>query len=197
MEIRLLARRKLMSKSIGETIKRLREQNGLSTRELSEAINKGAAYISQLERNIIKKPKLTTLITIFETLNCKKEEIYNTLTEFGYNMKPPVDPINIDVQVKMGNILGKTTTITSLKELEEKIKSLQHDNLRNFEILKHFINIDVSRSETVIQNMNRLLSNKETFNFFVQFFSIDFTKFEVKKLEEIIHLITNNNTDNK
>ena len=59
---------------LGEAIKSLRIEKGLSQEELAEKCDSSALYISEIERGI-KNPTITTLIAIALSLDMKLSEL--------------------------------------------------------------------------------------------------------------------------
>ena len=59
---------------LGETIRFLRIENGLSQEELAEKCDSSAVYISEIERGI-KNPTFSTLIAISLSLDIKLSEL--------------------------------------------------------------------------------------------------------------------------
>ena len=60
---------------VGDRIKKLREQKGLTINELSQLSNVSKSYISSIERGIQKNPSIKVLKKIAKTLNTSLETI--------------------------------------------------------------------------------------------------------------------------
>jgi transcriptional regulator with XRE-family HTH domain len=72
-----------MSITIGERIKALRSDRGMTLAELAEMVGLSAGYLSQIERDKIT-PSLTTLLDIASALNVGPRYFFETETETGY-----------------------------------------------------------------------------------------------------------------
>jgi len=66
--------------AIGEKIKRLRIQNGLTQEELAAKSELSKGFISQLERDITS-PSISTLVNILESLGTNLKDFFNERTQ--------------------------------------------------------------------------------------------------------------------
>lgn len=74
---------------IGDNIKKVREQKGISKQELADNAGYSFAYISMLENNKRPNPSIKTIDKIAKALNVPVEEIMNGTVE-----EKPIDKIN-------------------------------------------------------------------------------------------------------
>ncbi|MDG4850869.1 helix-turn-helix domain-containing protein, partial [Peribacillus frigoritolerans] len=74
--------------NFGRDIKALRIKRKIGSRELSRLIGKAEAYISQLERGLIKKPDYNTAFAIMKHLGWEEKNIPDLLDSY-YQIQSP------------------------------------------------------------------------------------------------------------
>lgn len=120
---------------IGDYVKQLRETNGIGSRELSRSINKASAYVSQLERGLIKKPDYDTTKSILEILGVNSEEIESVLQL--YKICPNEKSLS---QVKK-NVLTDDVLETKYRlDAKEVFNFINTLPIRTQELLKEMLN---------------------------------------------------------
>lgn len=70
--------------SIGENIKRIRKEKGLTQKELADKCNLSRSYLADVERNRYN-PSLDTLIVIAKNLDIKVSTLLGENEEFDYD----------------------------------------------------------------------------------------------------------------
>lgn len=90
-------------------LRELREKKGLSVRKLAQAVNKSAAFISEIERGI-RKPSQATLVDITNILG-HRDEIFLTSGE----IEPEIENLLADKEVR--KILRTISTFSSKKRV--------------------------------------------------------------------------------
>lgn len=83
------------AKKLGKFIKENRERKGISQRELARRINVDNATISKIEKGLVYKPKIETIIAIVVNLDFKQNEIEHLLSLANYNFEERIE-IGID-----------------------------------------------------------------------------------------------------
>lgn len=80
-----------MAQSIGERIKELRIEQGLTLADLSERTNLSISYLSQVERDKTT-PSLATLMSIARALNVGVRTFFETEAEVAYVVRAEGEP---------------------------------------------------------------------------------------------------------
>jgi transcriptional regulator with XRE-family HTH domain len=80
-----------MPESIGERIKALRTEQGMTLAELGEKVKLSASYLSQIERDKTA-PSLSTLMDIAKTLNVEPRYFFETEAEVAYILRASGEP---------------------------------------------------------------------------------------------------------
>jgi transcriptional regulator with XRE-family HTH domain len=75
-----------MPESIGERIKALRTEQGMTLAELGEKVKLSTSYLSQIERDKTA-PSLSTLMDIANTLNVEPRYFFETEAEVAYILR--------------------------------------------------------------------------------------------------------------
>lgn len=68
--------------TFGEFVKYYRQKSGVSSKKLSAQLNKGAAYISQIENNRIMQPDYNTAVELLKIIRIKPDIIDHLLRHF-------------------------------------------------------------------------------------------------------------------
>jgi len=86
-----------MAESIGERIKALRTERGMTLADLGERANLSISYLSQIERDKTS-PSLTTLETIAKSFNIGLRYLFETDDEIAYVVRANKGTISTDHQ---------------------------------------------------------------------------------------------------
>jgi transcriptional regulator with XRE-family HTH domain len=85
---------------IGQILKQIREQKGLSLRELSEMCGLSASFIGQVERDETS-PSMRSLMSIAQSLGIKLTDLFSSLEQSDDIVSPVVTP---DKRRKIENV---------------------------------------------------------------------------------------------
>ena len=111
--------------SIGEEIKKIRKEAGLSQKELGERLKVSQAMIAQYE-NGKRTPKIETLIKIAEALNCEVSDIDENIIVNSYTIKFEPTPEDIERYKKDAEareLIGKQSSAENSTAEDQQKKS--------------------------------------------------------------------------
>jgi transcriptional regulator with XRE-family HTH domain len=175
--------------TFGQILKRFRQKKGITSRHLSQMVGKGTAYVSQIERNLIKKPDPHIAYQLLEAIGCNTEQVKKILTDLNIAdekifidqkvFKEKIDPIYIEFKTnKQHEVSNNFFNDDKLHLINEEI----HETLRLF-ILKDF-----SKAEVVWNNIFTLITkDRELFNFFCKLLENDYSKVTTEIRNQLIH----------
>lgn len=177
--------------SFGRVLKMFRQNAGISSRNLSQEVGKAPAYVSQIERNLIKNPDPYTAYRLLESVGCTRAQIEKILTDLKIAdekvlidqkvFKEKIDPIYTEYKTDMTSEESKFYDLFNADEL-----ILMNKEVHN--ILNLFIKKDFSKAERVIRNIYSLVSkDKEHFDFFCSLHENDYSKLSNSMKNELIH----------
>lgn len=180
--------------SFGNELKRIRKSVGISSKVLSQRVNKAVTYVSQLERGLIKKPDFHTCLQILIELGFKEEEAKKTLNFFDIK-SPEQEKAELDWIIKQAEI--------SHEEEEMKIKTgyyidkIEKVSSKNEEVIARlrdnldlFVKHDLSRADQVLSNLISIFHDEEKFDFFCSVFENDFSNLSPTERTNLVSMVT-------
>ncbi|MFP7295818.1 helix-turn-helix domain-containing protein [Neobacillus niacini] len=177
--------------TFGQVLKRFRQNNGISSRRLSQLVGKADAYVSQIERNLIKHPDAHTAYELLEAVGCHKEQIEKILTD----LKIADEKIFIDQKVfkeKIDPFYKVYNGIISMENGKPHTYFYDMEVIRMYEeihnIISTFIIKDHSKAKVVVKNIHSLVTkDKEHFEFYCAIHQNDYSKLPNQFKEQILH----------
>ncbi|CKE81932.1 Helix-turn-helix [Streptococcus pneumoniae] len=181
--------------SFGNELKKIRKSAGMSSKILSQKVNKAVTYVSQLERGLIKKPDFDTCKKILLELGFDEIEAIKTLNYFDIK-SPEQEKAELDWTIKQAEIAYeeeesryKTGFYTKKIEKISSGNELVLTQLRKN--LDAFVTHDLSRAEKVVSNLNSIFKDEEKFDFFCSVFENDFSNLSSLERNKVLSMITN------
>lgn len=181
--------------SFGSELKKIRKSVGVSSKILSQRVNKAVTYVSQLERGLIKKPDFSTCLQLLVELGYSESEARKTLNFFDIR-SPEQEKAELEWIIKQAEI--------SDDEEETKIKTgyyinkIERVSEKNEEVIAKlksnldlFVKHDLTRAEKVLSNLVSIFQNEESFDFFCSVFENDISKLSPAEREILVSMITN------
>ncbi|MDQ1143423.1 transcriptional regulator with XRE-family HTH domain [Bacillus sp. SORGH_AS 510] len=181
--------------SFGNELKKIRKSAGISSKVLSQKVNKAVTYVSQLERGLIKKPDFETCLQILLELDFKETEAIRTLNYFDIK-SPEQEKAELDWVIKQAERTYEeeemkyktgfyTNKIEKISNKNQEVIDRLRDNLDLF--VKH----DLTRAEKVLSNLISIFENEENFDFFCSVFENDFSNLSSSERNKLLSVITN------
>lgn len=180
--------------SFGSELKRIRKSVGISSKVLSQRVNKAVTYVSQLERGLIKKPDFLTCLQLLIELGFTETEAKKTLNFFDIK-SPEQEKAELDLIIKQAEI--------SHDEEEMKIKTgyyidkIEKVSSKNEEVITRlkdnldlFVKHDLSRADKVLSNLISIFHDEEKFDFFCSVFENNFSNLSPKERANVLSMIT-------
>ncbi|WP_439874704.1 helix-turn-helix domain-containing protein [Bacillus mycoides] len=181
--------------SFGNELKKIRKSAGMSSKVLSQKVNKAVTYVSQLERGLIKKPDFDTCKKILLELGFDEIEAIKTLSYFDIK-SPEQEKAELDWTIKQAEKAYeeeesryKTGFYTKKIEKISSGNELVLTQLRKN--LDAFVTHDLSRAEKVVSNLNSIFKDEEKFDFFCSVFENDFSNLSSLERNRVLSMITN------
>ncbi|MDA2662452.1 hypothetical protein BKK39_25985 [Bacillus cereus] len=181
--------------SFGNELKKIRKSAGMSSKILSQKVNKAVTYVSQLERGLIKKPDFDTCKKILLELGFDEIEAIKTLNYFDIK-SPEQEKAELDWTIKQAEKAYeeeesryKTGFYTKKIEKISSGNELVLTQLRKN--LDAFVTHDLSRAEKVVSNLNSIFKDEEKFDFFCSVFENDFSNLSSLERNRVLSMITN------
>lgn len=171
---------------VGNELKRLRSMAHVSSRELSKRVGKAPAYVSQLERGLIKIPDFSTCYSLFKLLGVDEDRIENMLQHFG--IAPPRQLAQqiewAERQADEEDFKHKTNFYRrKFVRLEQSVRSID-------KVLYDLIEDDLDKADTVITNLLVLTEEEKDFEFLCDMFEHDLSKLKRKNQLKILRFVT-------
>jgi transcriptional regulator with XRE-family HTH domain len=157
--------------SFGDLVKSLRKKAGISSTKLSNMLDKGDAYISQIENNRNKNPDYDTCFKLFEILNVEQDKIKDILTH--YNIYPQSNSEKAESGDLFSDVIGDLLKIETKEELDrinnynptskpEYLKVLSEgkskiNQLKNH--LYHLVELDPFTSQPYLEKIETLTND--------------------------------------
>ncbi len=185
---------KLSGISFGNELKRIRKSVGISSKVLSQRVNKAVTYVSQLERGLIKKPDFHTCLQILVELGFTEEEANKTLNFFDIK-SPEQEKAELELTIKQAE-RSHEEEIMKIKSgfYIDKIEKVSSKNDEVIARLKNnldlFVKHDLSRAEKVLSNLISIFHDEEKFDFFCSVFENDFSNLSPTERNKILSTIT-------
>lgn len=194
--------------SFGEFVKNMRKRVNISSKKLSKMLDKGAAYISQIENGRNKNPDYDTAHKMMQILNFKEEQIEDILYKFGIKSPKKIkEEQEIDdywLQVEMERAQD-TQYQEHLLQMQIEQYDQQQEWLKNVEIdlqnknkdiqkeLSYYIHRNLDTFTEVINNFHTMImsmsKNKEDYDLFISMFKKDLTLLNNDGKKRIIETI--------
>lgn len=167
----------------GKELKAIRNKVKYPTKTLSTKVGKSTAYVSQLERGLIKNPDYDTCFKLLKELAFPTDKIEDFLYTFDI----------VSEKRKAFEIEANIQRLKSIEELQESgdedfyknnypyLFDNEHDVLRLKNLNNNISNVfesliekDFTRAEKVINNISKLTKSRKSFNFLCSLFEYDF-----------------------
>jgi transcriptional regulator with XRE-family HTH domain len=176
--------------SFGKELKLLRKKVGISSKVLSQKVNKAVTYVSQLERGLIKNPDYETCKRILLELGLSVSEAEKMLDYFDIK-SPEQEQAELDLAIKLAE---QEELMHKSGYYAKKLKKLAKRNeiiLKLFEKrFENFILFDHSRAEEVIYNLIMILHDEELFDsFFCSLFENNYSNLTDQERDEVLSLV--------
>lgn len=107
----------------GQLVKHKRKAKGLSTRELSRQVGMSSAYISQLERGLVKRPDYDVAKRIADVLGIEE----SVLDYFGFVPDEVERQMQIDIERKLEH--RRELEAAYVANLSEQLRSMDLESL--------------------------------------------------------------------
>ncbi|PLS01943.1 hypothetical protein CVD27_22780 [Neobacillus cucumis] len=129
---------------LGEFIKTKRKEKRMSTRDLGEAVNTSAGYISNLENGKIKQPDDVKILDILQALNVDfNDKVFNEINWIDGNKLKEVQSDLKLIQTEQKNIRNKIMKELEFME-ENELEGIYITINRYPEIFRLIYDLDVS-----------------------------------------------------
>lgn len=180
--------------SFGSELKRIRKSVGISSKVLSQSVNKAVTYVSQLERGLIKKPDFHTCLQILVELGFTEEEANKTLNFFDIK-SPEQEKAELEMTIKLAERSHEEEIMKInsgfYTDKIEKVSSKNDEVIKRFKNnLDLFVKHDLSRAEKVLTNLISIFHDEEKFDFFCSVFENDFSNLSLKERNKILSTIS-------
>lgn len=107
--------------SIGENVKRIRRDRGLTQGELAEKSNLGLNLISRLERDATD-PRLSSLYKLMKTLDCSADAL---ISDEGNSSLPTI----LKTQIERITVLPEDDQKVIIKMIDNYSKAVAYDSI--------------------------------------------------------------------
>lgn len=152
--------------TFGKELKILRNKVGISSKVLSKNVGRAVTYVSQLERGLIKNPDYDTCRKILSELGISYSEAENMLDFFSIK-SPEQEQAELEWSIKMD---AEEQAKHESGYYYKKLQKISNMNDRVLQLLEkrfnNFVMYDLTRAESVLNNLIRLLEDEATFDFF-------------------------------
>jgi transcriptional regulator with XRE-family HTH domain len=182
----------------GKEIRNLRLKRGINSKELSKMINRGDAYISQIENGKIKNPDYETSYNLLKTLGIENTRIEEILKKHNIKTMEQQEAELIKA-LHIHDLFGQRVYYESdIESTDDFIywysnttNQLKQANDRIYQRFNVFIDKDFSTAQKVITSMDTLTGNMNDFYFFCMIISNDYSKICTSKRDAFIVSIKN------
>jgi len=177
--------------TFGQVLKRFRQNKGISSRQLSQIVGKADAYVSQIERGLIKHPDAHIAYELLKAVGCHKEQIEKILTDLKIAdekvfidqkvFKEKIDPFYMEYNAIYVKENGKINTFFYDKEVIQMYEEIHNT-------MVEFIMKDHSKAKVVVKNIHSLVTkDKDHFDFYCAMHQNDYSKLPNQFKEQILH----------
>lgn len=146
-----------LESNFGEYLKSLRIDAKMGSRELSQLINKGTSYVSQIENGRNKNPDYVISYTLLSILGVDTNEIEGILSSYGINPPDNLKPIDFerDLGIFIKELLEtKPKDINFIKEFDESQKQILMKKVSEIKLMLELV-LDYSPNNAAI-TINKL-----------------------------------------
>lgn len=180
--------------SFGNELKKIRKSVGISSKVLSQRVNKAVTYVSQLERGLIKKPDFYTCLQLLIELGFTEIEAKKTLNFFDIK-SPEQEKAELNWIIKQAELSSdeeemKIKTGYYIDKIEKVSSKNEEVIARLKENLDLFVKHDLSRAEMVLSNLISIFENEERFDFFCSVFENDFSNLSSSERNNVVSKIS-------
>ncbi|OIJ21878.1 hypothetical protein BKP45_04090 [Anaerobacillus alkalidiazotrophicus] len=181
--------------NFGSELKKIRKSAGISSKVLSQKVNKAVTYVSQLERGLIKKPDFHTCLQILLELGFNENEAKKTLNYFDIKSSEQ-EKAELEGIIKQAEssyeeeILKYKTGFYSnkIEKISNKNEEVIAQLRKNLDL---FVLHDLSRADKVLSNLISIFENEEKFDFFCSVFENNFSNLSQTEKANLVSMITN------
>jgi transcriptional regulator with XRE-family HTH domain len=165
----------LNNTTFGDYLKSQRNQRKIASSKLSKEIGKAGAYVSQIERGLIKNPSYEVCYELLRLLNVDEAKIQSVLNYYGiYSDKQ----INAQV-IEQDNI--------DWIDIETSALKLKNSNIHA--LFDKLIDKDISRADIIVRNLEKLIESKSLFDFLNHFLKYDYSQIDEVDRKELINMM--------
>ncbi|MCA1027313.1 helix-turn-helix domain-containing protein [Cytobacillus kochii] len=185
--------------SFADFLKISRKKSGISSKNLARKVNKGDAYVSQIENGRNKNPDYVTAYKLLKAIGIDEANIEDILLQ--YKIFSPnklteeelAEESYITEKLMNDPSYQHEQTERQIEWLESVEKSIdkQAEEIKNELML--FANINIDKFQLVTSNLNKLIlsmsTEHENYLFFTNLFSKDLTELNEESKKKIIRII--------